>query len=139
MSSREKKGYDPDVTVETVVGEALEKRTQDKTLNCADAFAASKETGLSPRQIGAAADLMGLRLERCQMGLFGFPGKKIVKPAKTVDPGLEKEIREAMVNDRLSCVSAWEIADRRGLARMDVASACEALDVRIKPCQLGAF
>jgi len=139
MGFHEKKGYDPDATVETALGEALEKRARDKTLSCADAFLAAGETGISPRQVGVAADLLELRLVRCQLGLFGYPGKKIVKPAKSVEPGLEREIREGMVNDRLPCASAWAIADRRGLARMDVSAACEALDIRIKPCQLGAF
>jgi len=39
----------------------------------------------------------------------------------------------------LSCAVSWEIADALQLTRMAVSEACEALKIKIKPCQLGAF
>jgi PIN domain nuclease of toxin-antitoxin system len=39
----------------------------------------------------------------------------------------------------LSCAAAWEIAKKINIPRMKVCAAAEALEIKIKPCQLGAF
>ena len=62
-----------------------------------------------------------------------------MQPAETVAPELEGAIRAAARDGRLPCAAAWEIAAERKIPRMKVSSACEALKIRIKPCQLGAF
>jgi hypothetical protein len=56
-----------------------------------------------------------------------------------VSTKLEKAIRGALADGWLPCLTAWKIADGMGIARMEVSSACEALKIKIKPCQLGAF
>ena len=87
-----------------------------------------------------ALDLMDVRLTRCQLGLFGYtPQKRIVKPAATWDPALEEDIRKALRDGRLPCEAAWAIARRHGLPRLDVGNVCEALGIKVRPCQLGAF
>jgi len=74
------------------------------------------------------------------MGLYGYtPDRRIVKPASEVSPELEEAIRKALVDGRIKCISCWEIAKDFGIAKMDVASACETLHIRIFSCQLGAF
>jgi hypothetical protein len=85
-------------------------------------------------------DLMEIRLTKCQLGLFGYtPEKKIVTPAESVAPDLEAAIKAAVENGRLSCERAWQMADGRGIKRLAFSSACEALGIKVKPCQLGAF
>ena len=54
-------------------------------------------------------------------------------------PEVAAAIRDALENDRLPCRAAWEIAERFGLRKMAVSGACEALGIKIKPCQMGAF
>jgi hypothetical protein len=44
-----------------------------------------------------------------------------------------------MEDDRISCKSAWNVATRLNLAKIDVSNACEALGIKICKCQLGAF
>jgi hypothetical protein len=74
------------------------------------------------------------------MGLFGYdPEGRIVKPAGAVSPELEAALRGSLTHGRLPCLSSWEIAERFGLARIDLACACEALHIKISSCQLGAF
>jgi hypothetical protein len=74
------------------------------------------------------------------MGLFGYqPEKKIVKPSVEVGAELGVQIEEALIGGRLSCASTWKIAEKLGVAKMEVSSACEAMGIKIKPCQLGAF
>ena len=74
------------------------------------------------------------------MGLFGYsPKKKIVQPAKEIAPDLKQAINDALSDGRLPCAAAWAIAKQINLPRMKVSAACEALKIKIKPCQLGAF
>ena len=83
---------------------------------------------------------MNYRLVKCQLGLFGYtPEKKIVRAAKTVDADLKEALQESLVNNRLPCESAWDIAERFQLRKMALSSACETLGIKVKPCQLGAF
>jgi len=119
---------------------AIASRLVNGALSCTAAFDLAREFGVAPGFVGAAADALDIHLLECQLGLFGYkPEKKIVKPLETVEPEFEKAIRSALVNDRLPCRSAWDIAERFQVAKMTVSAACEALGVKIRPCQLGAF
>ena len=122
------------------IAEAVRKRAANGEINCADASAIAENFRVDMLEIGATIDLLEIRLKRCQLGLFGYGQKKgVVKPAVKVSTELEKAIRGNLADGRLPCIAAWDIADRASIARMDVASACEALKIKIKPCQLGAF
>ena len=130
----------PGAVVDPMIRDALLKSAVKGKLPCAVAFNVAKHLGVAPEDVGRTADLMELRLVKCQLGLFGYgPKKSIVKPAAFVSPAFEKTIREALVNDRLPCKRAWEIAERLRIHKMRVSAACNALGIRIRPCQLGAF
>lgn len=122
------------------IAEAIKKRSKDNELPCAVAFAIAKEIGVSAEDVGKTVDLLNFRLVKCQLGLFGYtPEKKIVEPTASPDPALTAAIREAIKEDVLPCALAWDIADRLGVRKLTVSNACEALGIKIKPCQLGAF
>jgi hypothetical protein len=126
--------------IDPVIRESLERNVKKGELACAVAFRIADELQTSPAAIGEAADLLTIRLVKCQLGLFGYtPAKKIVKAASAVDPGLEEAIRRGLENGRLPCRTAWELARAFSASRMGVSAACEALGIKIKPCQLGAF
>ena len=130
----------PGAVVAPVIRDALLKRAVEGKLPCAVAFDVVKHLGVAPEDVGRTADLIELRLVKCQLGLFGYgPRKTIVKPAASVTPAFEKAIREALMNDRLPCKRAWEIAETLGIHKMKVSAACNALGIKIRPCQLGAF
>ena len=130
----------PGAVVNPAVKDALLKGAGEGELPCAVAFDLAVELGLSPDAIGQAADLLELRLVKCQLGLFGYqPKRSIVKPAASVPPALEGAIKRGLVNNRLPCKAAWEIAKQLGMDKMKVSAACEAMGTKIKPCQLGAF
>jgi hypothetical protein len=127
-------------TVDPVLRDTLVKRSSQGQLPCALAFEVADKLYVSPAAVGQAADLMELHLVKCQLGLFGYqPEKKIVKPAASVEPDLKKTILGGLVNERLSCRTAWKIAEQHGIQKMRVSAACEAMGIKIKPCQLGAF
>lgn len=118
----------------------VNERAKEGTLGCAEAFRIAAELDVPPQVVGEAADAAHVRLVRCQLGLFGYgERKRLVRPAQNVPPELEQAIRESLAEGRLPCATAWAIADRLGLERMDVSNAAERLGIRIKPCQLGAF
>ncbi|MDO9515367.1 MAG: hypothetical protein Q7J01_04605 [Syntrophales bacterium] len=122
------------------IAEAVRGKVKDGHITCAAMHKIASDLKTTPAEVGMAVDLMEARLTRCQMGLFGYaPESRIVKPADEVSSELEGAIRESLTHGRLPCLSSWEIAKRLGLAKMDVACACEALHVKISSCQLGAF
>jgi len=74
------------------------------------------------------------------MGLFGYGAqKKIVTPLDTISPELEEAIKASTADNRMACKSCWAIAEDTGCSKLDVSGACEALEIKISPCQLGAF
>ncbi|MBW2107583.1 MAG: hypothetical protein JRI36_02800 [Deltaproteobacteria bacterium] len=109
-------------------------------LSCAVAFKIAIAHHLSPIEVGRAADLLELRLVKCQLGLFGYgPGKNVLTPVRSVPEPLKKAIFQGITDGRLPCKRAWEIAKAHDLHKFKIAAACNALDVKIGPCQLGAF
>jgi hypothetical protein len=56
-----------------------------------------------------------------------------------VTKNLETAIRTAMDGDRITCQAAWEVAKQMSLTKLEVSSACEAMEIKISKCQLGAF
>ncbi len=140
----EKKGYKAKhaagSTADPNIEAAIRPKLDDNKLACTTAAAIATTLGKPMREVGEALDLLEITISQCQLGLFGYyPQKRIVMPASEVDPLLENAIKNSMVNGFLSCFDAWELAKTRALPKMAVASACEAMGVKIKPCQLGAF
>ena len=122
------------------IEEAVRDKIKDGHITCPAMHKIASDLKTTPAEVGMAVDLMEARLSRCQLGLFGYtPDRRIVKPASEVSPELEETIGKSLVDGRIRCLSCWEIAKEFGIARMDVASACEALHIRISSCQLGAF
>lgn len=122
------------------IEKALQAAAEDGDISCAAVFEVVAAFDLPPEEAGDLADRLGLHLCRCQLGLFGYPPhKKIVTPLEHVEEDLADAIRAGLEEGRLACRTAWEIADCLGIARMQVSAACETLEIKIKPCQLGAF
>jgi len=132
--------HSTDRELDPKIAEAIRQKTKDGRITCAAAHKIAGELDISPADVGVAIDLLETRIKKCQLGLFGYGAQKnVVKPAQKVSPELEKAIKASRVNNRISCLSCWEIAERFGIARINVSAACEALQVRISSCQLGAF
>ncbi len=125
------------------IAAAIRERVRETKLRCAAAFRIAEELGVTPLVVGQTADALEVRLSRCQLGLFGYghgdEKKRAVKPAEEVSAELEQAIREGLVEGRLPCADAWDIAVRFEMPKLHVANAAEKLEVRVGPCQLGAF
>lgn len=132
--------HGPNTRVSKELRAAITKQVSNSEIPCAVAFDIAQQLGATPQETGTAIDMLNFRLIKCQLGLFGYlPDKKIVKPSATIEPQVEALVREALVEDCLSCRKAWEIASRLNRRKLNISSICEALSIKIKPCQLGAF
>ena len=119
---------------------AIEDKASDKKITCAAAFKIIENNGTKAEEVGFTIDMLEIRIIRCQMGIFGYePEKKAVKPMEKVPGDLENAIREKLINGKLNCASASEVAKKLNIPKMHVSSACEKLGIKIKSCQLGAF
>ena len=126
-------------TFQPDIAEALKAVAGESCVTCAAAHKIAASAGVSPAEVGKTIDLMEYRINTCQMGLFGYPDKKRVTALPQVPDPLKRAILAAISDNRISCAACWKIADAHAFSRMEVAGACETLEVRIKPCQLGAF
>lgn len=120
---------------------AVRDAANRNSLPCEAAMELAERLSVSAEEIGRATDEAGVRLTACQLGLFGLgPEKgKTLQPASSVCDDLRSAIDARLVEGKLPCVAAWAIAASLDMPRMDVASACEALGVKISSCQLGVF
>jgi hypothetical protein len=122
------------------ISEALARKGSPGEITCAAAFKIADELKTLPSQVGATADLLEARITKCQLGLFGYqPEKKVVQAAGNVSNALRNAIVARLSGGRLTCRDAWAASKELGIKKMEVSSACEALEIKISSCQLGAF
>ncbi len=114
------------------------------TLPCAVAHYIAALLGVLPKEVGDKATELKVRLDMCQLGLFGY-GRKGVSCYKTVGRPVEvpadflEKIKTAAVDGRIACKDLWDIADGTNIPRPEAGNAADSLGIKIKPCQLGAF
>ena len=123
-----------------ILKDKVAEAAENNQLSCSKAHKLAQETGFSPAQVGRVADLLEIRLTGCQLGLFGQGRKKNkIEAATTPAPELCEALTDGLKNNCLPCLEAWETAARLNLKKTDITAACEALKIKISPCQLGAF
>jgi hypothetical protein len=109
-------------------------------LPCVVAFDIAAGLNVTPAQVGITADLLNIKISKCQIGLFGYqPDQKPVSAAKPPPVALEEALLSAQTENRITCKMAWEIAARLKVGKIAVGRACEAMGIKIKNCQLGGF
>jgi len=118
----------------------IQKRLQSGKLPCAVAFDIANQTETAIQTIGSIVDNAGIRLNKCQLGLFGYaPNNKIIKSLEKIEPDLKRAIDQKQTNNTITCSEIWGIAKNLKQNKRHVSCACETLGLKIKKCQLGAF
>jgi hypothetical protein len=136
FSTKHRSDEKPDPSVR----DEILKQAKNQKIPCVVAFEIAGALQVSPKTVGKTADLMNFKLIKCQLGLFGYqPIKKIVKPQDHIKEDIKNAVSHALVQGRLTCLDAWDIASSLNVSKMIVSSACETMEVKIKKCQLGAF
>ncbi len=64
---------------------------------------------------------------------------KKLDPKARVDEDLAKMIRGRLEGGKLACAAAFDLADERGLPRLDIGRTADVLAVHLTRCQLGLF
>jgi len=115
--------------------------SEDGRLPCAEAFAAAQAMNLPPGLVGRTADALGIRLSRCQLGLFGYPGKAkgwMSSPAEvTAPPGFADALSGLSASP--TCPALWRLADAFGVSRLQAGQLADELGLKVVGCPLGAF
>ena len=135
-AAKHPEGTKPDPEIK----QKLQRKIVDGKITCAAAHAIAVERRVAPEKVGIAIDLLEARIQKCQLGLFGYqPEKRIVTPAATPSSEVETAINAQLANGRIACKKCWEIAEQLGKKKMDVSSVCESMGIKVNKCQLGAF
>ena len=122
------------------INEKLASYISNDRIKCADCHRAAQDLGIDPGELSSRLDRLGCRIKGCQVGLFGHTlEQKEIDPSIDVPAILSSALTEYQKNGRISCKTCWKIADELKIRRLDIGSACEKLEIRIKPCQLGIF
>ena len=144
MGKREKK-IPEDFAVDPQIEAAIRERSADGLLHCAQAFVVAKQLDVSPSLVGLNADALDIRLDRCQLGLYGYPGhtkgwEVTDMSTYAVPDGLEDAIRAVTgADNHITCAQTWEIAANFSVPKMLVGYIADKMNVHIVQCQLGAF
>jgi hypothetical protein len=126
--------------IENTLKQEILRKTLDDKITCAVAEEISNGKNISMKEVGDALDILNVNITECQLGLFGYsPEKKIVQKAREVAPALRDAIINALADNHLPCIAAWHIAQKLNIPKMKVSAGCEAMQIKIKPCQLGTF
>jgi len=131
----------------TIINEQIARMVREKSpggkLACIMGEKISKELEVQISEVGITADLLEIKIRKCQLGLFGYGKKpnhgKDIQAADSVPDEMKRAIEETAENGEVTCAALWTIADRLGTKRKEVSAACETLKLKIRECQLGTF
>lgn len=122
-----------------VIAAAVAVRQMAGRITCTAAFQVARQLSVAPSVVGKTIDLLDCRIMECQLGLFGYsPKKRIVTPLQQVPDDLRDRLL-GFADGNISCASCWKLAEALQTEKLTVAAACEALGMKVKRCQLGAF
>lgn len=130
---------------ETIREEMRSAVDKDGQLSCESAHRIAERVGTEPLDVGKEANDAGIRITKCQLGLFGYapskgmPGYKLVHELDTLPEPLSKAINGAAVQGKVSCLALWRIAQQHGVSRPEMGNIVETLKTKVAPCQLGCF
>jgi hypothetical protein len=123
-----------------MIAARIKEKISENAISCAEAHSVAVKLKADPAEVGTAIDLLEVRINKCQLGLFGYGKEKNIPPlSDKISPEIESAIRSSLVDGRLTCFAAWDISKRFNVSKGMVAAACERIKIKISACQLGAF
>ncbi len=125
------------------IAEAIRKKSPGGTLACGTAEKISGDFHFEIAGVGITADLLEAKINKCQLGLFGWGENpnhgKDIPTIDAVSDEIKYALDTAAENGAVTCATLWRIADQFGVNRKTVSAACDVLQLKIRLCQLGAF
>ena len=135
--------HPPGIRPNEQIAKAIREKSPGGELACGMGEKISKELKVDISEVGITEDLLGMKIKKCHLGLFGWGKKpshgKDIHAADSVSVEIKSALEEVAENGVVTCAELWVIADRLGAERKVVSAACETLGLKIRACQLGAF
>ena len=135
--------HPPGTRTNDQIAKAIREKSPGRELACGMGEKISKELKVDISEVGITADLLEMKIKKCQLGLFGWGKKpnhgKDIHAADSVSVEMKSALEEVAENGGVTCAALWAIADRLGKGRKVVSAACDTLGLKIRACQLGAF
>jgi hypothetical protein len=123
-----------------IIAAKIKEKISEHEISCVEAHSIAVKLNTDPADVGTAIDLLEVRINKCQLGLFGYGKQKNIPPlSDKINPEIESAIKLSLVNGRLACATAWDISKKFKMSKPTVAAVCESMKIKIAPCQLGAF
>lgn len=119
--------------------EIMKAESTDGKIACGKVFELIKKYSFFPDITGFTLTQNKIKLNLCQLGLFGYPEGKNIINCEKVSEELEDKIYFYLEDGKLPCAAAWNIASELNIKKLEVTAACEKLGFKINKCQLGAF
>jgi hypothetical protein len=130
-------------TLNEQIAKAIREKSPGGALACGTCEKISKELEVEISEVGITADLLGMKINKCQLGLFGWGEKpnhgQDIQAADSVSLEMKSALEKAAENGVVTCAALWRIADRLGEKRKVFSAACDTLKLKIRACQLGTF
>lgn len=135
--------HPPGTEVNEAIAKAIREKMAGGEFTCALAEQIAREMNVKMSEVGRTADLLEVKIKKCQLRLFGWGksqdhGKAIEVPPEVPDE-MKKGLEGLAETEGVTCASLWSLADRLRVERWILSSACERLGLKIRSCQLGTF
>ena len=133
--------YPADETPDKAIAGKIEAAAnKDKRIACRALHDIANELNCPPQKVGRTADLMEVRISHCQLGLFGRSNRAAVAfSEKEVTQEMKAAFESAISDGKIACEDSWRLAHQLNLSRLEMGALCDVLEVKVTPCQLGAF
>jgi hypothetical protein len=135
--------HPPGIRPNEQIAKAIREKSSGGELPCGMCEKISKELKVDMSEVGITADLLEMKIKKCQLGLFGWGKKpnhgKDIQAADSTSVEMKSALEEVAENGVVTCAGVWVIADRLGIERKAASAACETLGLKIRVCQLGTF
>ena len=133
----------PGATPNEKIAAAIKAKASEGGITCGMAESIANDLSVAMAEVGQTADLLELKIRKCQLGLFGWGAKqkhgKDICAAEAVSEDLKLALNEVTKDGIVTCAGLWDIAAGLGVERKQVSTACETLNLKIRGCQLGTF
>ncbi|MBI9104836.1 MAG: hypothetical protein JEY99_20640 [Spirochaetales bacterium] len=129
-----------EIEIDPEIADRIWKGGDKNAIACEIAHKIAEELDVTAEEVGQTIDLMEWKIEKCQLGLFGYgEKKKIIFPLEDIPATLEKAVKKRAPQGYLSCQDLWAAAKEAEATKLDAACAAEGLKLKIRNCQLGSF
>ena len=101
------------------VVEILKKKVKNERISCKAAHEAASLARVSPAEIGRTLDILEVRINGCQLGLFGHKtdhGKAEFRLPENPE-ALRKAVADASNEEGISCDALWKAAAGAGCTK----------------------